>query len=74
MAVLKNKQWRLVSKYHQSARPVCLLGGKGKNESGGGDEVRDLSACPSAGYYKILELYMLQLCSLKMYWKFHVGN
>ncbi|XP_021800670.1 uncharacterized protein LOC110744937 isoform X2 [Prunus avium] len=38
MAVLKNKQWRAVSKYHQSAGPVCLLGGKGKNESGGGDE------------------------------------
>ncbi|CAB4267786.1 unnamed protein product [Prunus armeniaca] len=38
MAVLKNKQWRVVSKYHQSAGPVCLLGGKGKNESGGGDE------------------------------------
>ncbi|CAN6678553.1 unnamed protein product [Malus baccata var. baccata] len=36
MAVLKNQQCRVVSKYHRSA-PVCLLGGKGKNESGDED-------------------------------------
>lgn len=39
MPVLKAQQCRVLSKYHQSA-PVCLLGGKGKSESG--DEVRGL--------------------------------
>ncbi|KAM1135401.1 hypothetical protein ACFX2J_044239 [Malus domestica] len=33
VAVLKNQQCGVVSKYHRSA-PVCLLGGKGKNENG----------------------------------------
>ncbi|KAH0992101.1 hypothetical protein GBA52_003584 [Prunus armeniaca] len=33
MPVLKAQQCRVSSKYHRSA-PVCLLGGKGKSESG----------------------------------------
>ncbi|CAB4263795.1 unnamed protein product [Prunus armeniaca] len=33
MPVLKAQQCRVLSKYHRSA-PVCLLGGKGKSESG----------------------------------------
>ncbi|KAI5351332.1 hypothetical protein L3X38_004223 [Prunus dulcis] len=33
MPVLKAQQCRVLSKYHQSA-PVCVLGGKGKSESG----------------------------------------